>query len=105
MANRLTSNPLVFDQFDTDATFADKGESFIVTKIRWKSVADADKLQLEDFDGNVLFEDIQTAAGDWRDVNFVGGYDFGNGGVRIDVSDNTGLTATDGTDALYIYLK
>jgi len=44
MANRLTSNPLVFDQFDTDATFADKGESFIVTKIRWKSVADADKL-------------------------------------------------------------
>lgn len=104
MANRLASRIIYFDQFDADVTLASVGNQFIVKKIRYKSVADGDIFRLEDVDGNRIFEDIQTSAGDFRDIDFGDkGYDFGSRGVIIDVSDCTGMAATDGTDAVWIY--
>lgn len=109
MANRLTSNPIYFDQFGTDVTLAKRGTPLTVTKIRWISVDDGDVFQLEDAAGNVIFKDVgDTTTGTdsavWREVNFAGGFTFGEG-VVIDVSDCAGMAATNGTDAVWIYLK
>jgi len=105
MANRLKSNPIYFDIFNADADLAAHGNAFIVKKIRWKSVADGDIFRLENFNNEVIFEDIQTAAGDWREEDFGDeGFNFGSNGVRIDVSECTGMVATDGTDAAYFYI-
>ncbi|KKL08683.1 hypothetical protein LCGC14_2573430 [marine sediment metagenome] len=103
MANRLTTNPVYFDQFNADATIFKANVPYTITKIRWKSVSDGDVLSLEDKAGNVVFQDIQTSATDWRDINFAGGQKFHNG-LFMDVSKCTGMAATNGTDALYIYL-
>lgn len=101
MANRLTTNPIYFDQFNADVDLAPKG--VIVTKIRWKGSTDGDILQLEDLKGNVVFEDILVSDADWRTINFPGGQKFTEG-IQIDVSDCSGST-TNGTDQLYIYIK
>lgn len=100
MADRLTTNPIYFDQFDTDAVLAPKGAC--VTKIRWLGSNDGDVLQLEDLNGNVILEDIMLS-NDWRTIPFEGGQRF-NEGIQIDVSSCTG-SATNGADQLYIYLK
>ena len=107
MANRLTSNPLYFDQFDADANLAGIGQSFIVKKIRLLSAAQWDLFFLENMEGELLFR-MENSVGNARmtEVDFgPKGFDFGNKGVRIDVSDCTGLAATDGTDAVWLYLK
>ena len=101
MADRLITNPIYFDQFDTDTVLFSSAAT--VTKIRWKGSTDGDVLKLEDLKGNVIFEDILISDGDWRTINFPGGQKF-NEGIQIDVSD-CGGDATDGTDQLYIYLK
>ena len=105
MANRLGAKIVYFDTFGTDTTLAEDGRDFIVKKIRWKSVADGDILRLENFNNEVIFEDIQTSSGDFREVDFGDdGFNFGGKGVRIDVSECTGMAATDGTDAVWIHL-
>jgi len=105
MANRLKANPIYFNIFNADADLAKHGNAFIVKKIRWKSVADGDILRFENFNNEVIFEDINTSASDWRDIDFGDkGFNFGSKGVRIDVSECTGMVAVDGTDAVYIYL-
>jgi hypothetical protein len=105
MANRLTVNPIYFDQFNADATIAAEGAPFTVRKIRLLSVDDGDYFQLEDTAGNILFKMVQTGAADVVEVDFGDkGFDFGNRGVVIDVTDCTGLAATNGTDAVWIYL-
>lgn len=103
MANRLTANPIYFDQFNADATLANKGVSLVISKIRVLSVADADVFQLEDTLGNIIVYGKQTSAGDTYDIDFSTPQRF-NEGVIIDVSDCTGMAATDGTDAVWIYL-
>ena len=106
MANRLKSNPIYFDDFSADVTLAEFGNPFIVKKIRMKSVADGDYFQLEDVDGNILFKMVQTGANDIVEVDFgVKGFNFGNKSVIIDVSDCTGMAATNGDDAIWIYLE
>ena len=105
MANRLKSNPIYFDQFDADATLAVMDMPFIVKKIRMRSVVDGDYFRLEDIDGNVLFQMVQTGANDIVEVDFgPNGFNFGNKGVIIDVSDCTGMAATDSTDCVWIHL-
>lgn len=107
MANRLKTNPIYFDVFNADATLASGKDPFIVTKIRMLSVTDGDDFQLEDIDGNVLFHMSNISGGaDVDEVDFgPDGFDFGGNGVVIDVTDCTGMAATDGTDAVWIYLK
>lgn len=106
MANRLKSNPIYFDQFNANATLAAVGNSFIVKKIRMLSAADGDDFQLEDDAGNVLFHMSNNNGGaDVTEVDFGDeGFNFGNKGVIVDVSDCTGMAATDGTDAVWVYL-
>ena len=108
MANRLTSNPIYFDEFDTDTTLAAPGMPFKVKKIRMLSAAQWDLFLLENFEGEVIFT-MENSVGNARrtEVDFgPDGFDFGGPkGVRIDVSDCTGMAATDGTDAIWIYLK
>lgn len=105
MANRLTNNPIYFDQFDADTTLAEEGKRFIVKKIRMLSAADGDDFVLEDMNDNVLFHMMNTGNADTVEVNFGDeGFDFGSKGIRIDVSDCTGMDTTDGTDAVWIYL-
>lgn len=100
MADRLTTNPIYFDQFNTDTVLVSSPAT--VTKIRWLGSTDGDVLKLEDLKGNVIFEDIMKS-NDWRTVTFAGGQRF-NEGIQIDVSDCTGDSTT-GADQLYIYLK
>jgi len=105
MANRLTTNPIYFDQFNADVILAAEGLPFVVRKIRLLSVADGDYFQLEDSAGNILFKMVQTGAADVVEVDFGDeGFNFGNRGVVIDYTDCTGLAATNGTDAVWIYL-
>lgn len=105
MANRLKSNPIYFDQFDADVTLAEINNPFHIRKIRMRSVADGDYFRLEDIDGNVLFQMVQTGADDIVEVDFgKDGFNFGNKGIIIDVSDCTGMVAIDGTDAVWIHL-
>lgn len=102
MANRLTTNPIYFETFNTDTTIST--EPLVIAKIRWKGAADGDVLQLEDGRGNVILEDIAVANGDWRDIDFAGGQRFTEG-LQVDEDQCTSMDAEDGTDALYIYLK
>ena len=105
MANRLTGNILYVDQFDSDVTLANEGQNFIVRKIRCISAADGDIFRLEDVSGNRLLHMVNKGANDDFEVDFIdGGFNFGNKGVIIDVSDCTGMAATDGTDAVFIYM-
>lgn len=106
MANDLTGKIIYVDQFDTDVTLANEGESFIIKKIRCLSVADGDIFRLEDISGTRLIHMVNKGANDDFEVDFgLDGYNFGNKGVVIDVSDCTGMAATDGTDAVWIYTK
>ena len=106
MANRLSSNPVYFDQFNADVTLAERGVPFIVKKIRLLSAGNGDYFQLEDLAGNILFKMVQTGAADVVEADFGDkGFDFQQGdGVVIDVSDCTNITGTNGTDAVWIYL-
>ena len=106
MANRLDQKIIYFDIFNADANLANQGNDFIVKKIIVLSATDGDTFELEDFDGNVLLSITNSrGAADSFEVDFGDkGYNFGNKGVRIDVSDCTGMAATDGTDAVWIYL-
>lgn len=107
MANRTGKNPIYIDQFNADVTLATNGQSFIVKKIRLLSATQYDLFSLENFVGDVLFKMENTVgAAHISEVNFGDdGFDFGNEGVVIDYTDCTGLAATDGTDAVWIYLK
>lgn len=106
MANNLTDKVIYVDQFDADVTLANEGETFIVKKIRCLSAADGDIFRLEDVSGNRLIHMVNKGANDDFEVDFGDeGYNLGNKGVVIDVSDCTGMIATDGTDAVWIYLK
>ena len=105
MANRLTGKIIYVDQFDADVELAPEGDPFIIKKIRCLSVADGDIFRLEDIVGNRLVHMVNKGANDDFEVDYgPDGYNFGNKGVAIDVSDCTGMTATDGTDAVWIYL-
>jgi hypothetical protein len=108
MANRLQANPIYFDIFNADATLAEPGIPFIVKKIRMLSVADGDDFQLENQAGEVIFHMSNNQGGaDVTEVDFGdSGFDFGRQGkgVYIDVSDCTGMAATDGTDAVWFYM-
>ena len=105
MANKLTGKIIYVDQFDADVELAPEGEPFIVKKIRVLSVADGDIFRLEDISGNRLLHMVNKGANDDFEVDFgIDGYDLGNKGVIIDVSDCTGMVAIDGTDAVWIYL-
>ena len=105
MANRLSGRIIYFDQFDADATLASGTNAFIVKKIRALSIADGDIFRLEDGDGNRLLHMVNKGANDDFEVDFgPNGFNFGGNKVIIDVSDCTGMVATDGTDAVWIYL-
>lgn len=105
MANRLDQKIIYFDDFSADANLAALGNDFIVKKVRCVSVADGDIFRIEDFNGNILLHMVNKGAADDFEVDFgEKGYNFGNKGVRIDVSDCTGMAATDGTDAVWFYL-
>ena len=105
MPNRLKGKIIYFDLFDVNQELAKPGTDFIVKKIRQLSATDGDDFQLEDKDGNVLFHmSNNNGNADVGEVDFgEEGYNFGNAGVYIDVSDCTGMAATDGTDAVWIY--
>ena len=107
MANRLSANPIYFDQFDADVTLVDRDYPLIVKKIVLLSAADGDIFRLEDLDGNRLLHMVQTGNADTVEIDFGDeGFDFGKSknGVAIDVSDCTGMTGTNGTDAVWLYL-
>src|SRR3990167_538450 len=105
MANKLTGKIIYVDQFDADVELAPEGEPFIIKKIRCLSAADGDIFRLEDISGNRLLHMVNNGANDTFEVDFgPDGYNFGNKGLVIDVSDCTGMAATDGTDAAFIYL-
>ncbi len=109
MSDKLTSNPVYVDQFNADITLAEGSNPFIVKKIRLLSAAQWDLFFLEDFDGKILFR-MENSVGNARmtEADFGDeGFNFSkNGkGVRIDYSDCTGLDATDGTDAVWFYMK
>lgn len=106
MANRLSGKIIYVDQFNADVELAPEGEDFIVRKIRCLSAADGDIFRLEDVSGNRLIHMVNKGANDDFEIDFGDeGYNFGMRGVIIDVSDCTGMAATDGTDAVWIYLK
>lgn len=107
MANRNAGNIIYVDQFDADVTLASEGNPFIVKKIVLVSAAAGDILRLEDVAGFRLLH-MTNNGGNARhtEMDFGDcGFNFGNRGVVLDVSDCTGLAGTDGTDALWIYLK
>lgn len=105
MANRLTTNPIYFDQFNADTDLCAIGNPFIVRKIRLLSAGDGDIFQLEDMNGQVLVDLVQTGAADVVEIDFGDkGFNLGNKGVRIDVTDCANITGTNGTDAVWIYL-
>jgi hypothetical protein len=101
MANRLTTNPIYVDQFNADVVIAEKGRSLVITKVVILSASDGDIFQLEDGLGNHILHMVNTGAADtvsedfdeWRCSD----------GVQIDVSECTGMAATNGTDAVWIY--
>ena len=105
MANRLTKNPIYFDQFNADATLADEGSPLKIRKIVALSVDDGDVFQLQDAKGNVIVYMKNTSAGDTFETYFADEGQAFTDGVRIDVSACTGMAATNGTDAVWIYLK
>ena len=103
MTNRLKSNPIYFDGFNADATLSET--NLCVKKIRVLSAGDGDIFKLEDNDGNVVFDIVNTGAADTVECDFGDeGFIFSNG-VLIDVSDCTGMATTDGSDAVWVYLK
>jgi len=107
MANRTSGNILYVDQFDADVTLAEEGKPFIIKKIVLVSAAAGDIFRLEDVSGDRLLH-ITNNGGNasHTEIDFGDeGFSFGNKGVIIDVSDCTGLAATDGTDAVFIYMK
>jgi len=105
MANRLKTNPIYFDQFDADTDLCAEGKPFIVKKIVMLSAADGDDFVLENMNDEVVFHMMNTGNADLVEVDFGDkGFNFGGKGLRIDVSDCTGMDATDGTDAVWIYL-
>lgn len=104
MANDVTGRIKYIDQFDADVTLASEGQDFIIQKIRVLSAADGDIFRLENISGVRLFHIVNTGAADTVECDFgPKGYNFGNKGVIIDVSDCTGMTATDGSDAVWIF--
>jgi len=105
MANRLTGKIKYIDQFNADVSLASEGDPFIIKKIIGLSATDGDTFEMEDNDGNVLLSVTNSnGAADSFEVDFGNdGYNFGNKGVKIDVSDCTGMEGTDGTDAVWIY--
>jgi hypothetical protein len=102
MANSLKTNPIYIDQFDADVTLTAKGVPLVITKVVMLSATDGDILRLEDVAGNRILHMVNIGGADtvsedfdsWRCMD----------GVVIDVSDCTGMAATDGTDAIWIYL-
>lgn len=102
MANRTATNPIYIDQFNADVTIAAEGIPITVTKIIVLSVADGDVFSLDDARGNVVVRWTQTGGGDTFEIDFGSGFTFSNGLV-LDVSDCTGMVATDGTDAMWVY--
>ena len=101
MANRLNTNPIYIDIFNADVTIVKKGVPVTITKIVMLSAADGDIFRLEDEAGNRLVHMVNTGAADTVSEDFKGLRC--NNGVAIDVSDCTGMAATDGTDAVWIY--
>lgn len=104
MANDLTGRIKYVDQFNADVALAEEGNDFIVKKIRVLSATDGDIFRLENISGFRLFHIVNTGAADVVECDFGDkGYNFGNKGVIVDVSDCTGMTGVDGTDAVWIY--
>lgn len=106
MANRLKANPIYFDQFNADTILAAEGNPFIVKKVRMLAATDGDDFKLENMNGDIVFHmSNNNGAADVSEVDFgEEGFDFGAKGIRVDVSDCTGMAGTDGTDAVWIYL-
>lgn len=105
MANRTGHKVDYVDAFDADATLAAVGQNYIVKKIILLSAAAGDIFRLEDQAGNRILH-MTNNGGNARhtEVDFGDeGFNFGNNGVIIDVSDCTGMTGTNGTDAVWIY--
>ena len=105
MADSILGKIKYVDQFNADVVLAAEGAAFIVQKVVLISAAAGDILRFEDSAGNRILH-ITNNGGNARhtEIDFgPNGYNFGNRGVVIDVSDCTGLAATDGTDALFVY--
>lgn len=105
MANRLKTNPIYLDIFNADATIAAAGKPLVIRKIRCVSVADGDIFRLEDAKGNIIVHMVNTGGADTFEMDFGDSGQKFTEGVVLDVSDCTGMAATDGTDAAWIYLK
>ena len=103
VANRTTTNPLYIGTMAADVTFAGRSVPLTIKKIRCVSAGDGDIFQLEDADGNVIVHMVNTGVADTFELDFGDkGHTFLNG-VVCDVTDCTGMVATDGTDAAWIY--
>jgi len=104
MANRTGQNIDYIDQFNADVTLVSPSVPYIIKKIRLLSATQWDLFMLEDLNGNVVFR-MENSTGNARmtEVDFgPEGFNFGGNGLRIDVSDCTGMAATNGTDAVWI---
>ena len=98
MANSLVRNPILIDTFSADVTISER--DIRVKKILLKSAADGDICVLEDISGNQVVWLTTLGNGDLVEVDF-GDAGFNFHGLKIDVSDCTGLGAN---DLLWIYL-
>ena len=105
MANNIAGKIKYVDQFNADVTLAAEGTPFIIKKIILVSATAGDIFRLEDVSGNRLFHMTNNGGNARHTTEDFGdeGYDLGNKGVIIDVSDCTGMAGTDGTDAVWIY--
>ena len=103
MANRLKTNPIYIDQFNADVTLSTPGNPLVISKVVVLSATDGDIFRLEDTAGNRILHMVNLGAADTITEDFDGWRCMD--GVVIDVSDCTGMDATNGTDAVWIYLK
>ena len=98
MANSVVRNPILLDTFTSDVVIS--AETIHVKKVVLKSAADGDILVLEDKNGNQVLWLTQTGAADTVEIDF-GDRGFPFHGLQIDVSDCTGLGAS---DLVWIYV-
>lgn len=102
MANLTQTNPIIIDTWSADVELAVKDVPVTIKKIRLFSAAAGDVFVLENAIGTQTVKLVQETNGRIVEINFGDtGFKF-TGGVTIDVSDCTGLGAS---DVCWIYLK
>lgn len=108
VANRTKEKIVYIGTFAADVTLCDPGQDFIVEKIVVLSAADGDIFQVEEFEGgNVVLHMVNTGNADTVEIDFPGGFNLASAkkGLKIDITDCTGMAGTDGTDAVWFYMK